>query len=234
MKRTITPGESKKLFEVCKNNAVEHYDIQLEMVDHLASLIEDQWETESETEFYQALKKAIQKFGCYSFTKIRLRKEKELHRKYNRLLWQYFLEFYRWPKAISTLVFTLGLFLLFQVVEQTFWIVVSYSFGLFLATLFYHFFIFPETRIKVVPWKSFLMLDYLKNIRGTILILFQLPNISFQIFNLTGTESIDNTWILFGISFSVVALSIVLYGFFFFIPQKIQQHFMEQYSEFVK
>ena len=234
MSRTVTPEETEELFKVCKNNAVEYYDVQIELVDHLASLIEEQWKNEPECDFQLALKNAIKKFGTYSFTRIKLQKEKELRRKYNRLLWKFVLEFYRWPKVITTFVFTLGLFLLLQFVEQTVWIVLSYTFAILFAILIYQYLIYPKFRLKVVPWKSFLLLDYLKKTRNNLVILLQLPNIAFQIFNFTNTESVENHWLLLGISFLIVALSVLLYGLFFFIPQKIKEHFMENYAEFAK
>jgi hypothetical protein len=42
MNRTITPEETRQLFEFCEKKRVKHYDVQFELVDHLASDIEEQ------------------------------------------------------------------------------------------------------------------------------------------------------------------------------------------------
>jgi hypothetical protein len=36
MNRTITPEETEKLFAFCRQRFVYHYDLQVELVDHLA------------------------------------------------------------------------------------------------------------------------------------------------------------------------------------------------------
>jgi hypothetical protein len=35
MNRTITPEETEKLFAFCRQHFVYHYDLQVELVDHL-------------------------------------------------------------------------------------------------------------------------------------------------------------------------------------------------------
>ncbi len=69
MSRKITKEENEKLFEFCKRHYVYHYDLQIELVDHLASAIEEQWKTDSELGFDEALKKSFGKFGISGFSK---------------------------------------------------------------------------------------------------------------------------------------------------------------------
>lgn len=111
--------------------------MQIELVDHLASAIEEQWEQQPELSFLDALKNSFKKFGVHGFSKIKRQKEKEVTRKHNRLLWKYMLEFYRWPKMLLTIALSLGLFLLFQIVNGITWILVPYFIGLILIGLFY-------------------------------------------------------------------------------------------------
>jgi hypothetical protein len=109
MNRTITPEETEKLFAFCRQRFVYHYDLQVELVDHLGSSIEQQWNENPEISFEAALLNTFKKFGISGFSKIKVQKQKELARKYNRLLWKYFLEFYRWPKMLMTLAGTMAL-----------------------------------------------------------------------------------------------------------------------------
>ncbi|WP_321371078.1 hypothetical protein [uncultured Draconibacterium sp.] len=232
MNRTITNEENEQLFHFCRRHYVYHYDVQIELVDHLASAIEEQWEQNPELSFDEGLKNAFKLFGIHGFSNIKKQKEKELKRKYNRLLWKYLLKFYRWPKVITTFVCTLGLFLLLQLINQTMWFVGSYVVLLLFATVLYHHFVFKKMKLQIVPGKSFLLADQLQNSTQVYIGIAQLPNIVYQVFNISGVKAVENSLILFGISFSLVLVTVLLYGQLFYIPKKIKEHFIEQFAEF--
>jgi len=233
MNRTITTEETKKLFEFCRNHYVNHYDVQIELVDHLASAIEEKWESNPELSFNDALKNTFKKFGIYGFSKIKKQKRIELKRKYNRLLWSFFTEFYRWPRLVMTIVFTFGLFILFQLVENSLIIFYAYLSSLIIFVFIY--FLKWDRRFKIKTRKKFLLIDYLRGVLSTLLILIiQIPNLIFQlILNVESSAvKIENSMILLGISLLMVACGILIYGQMIFIPQKIKQHFFETFPEF--
>jgi len=233
MNRTVTTEETKKLYEFCHRHFVYHYDLQMELVDHLASAIEEQWENNSELSFEEALKNTFKKFGIHGFSKIKEQKQKELKRKYNRLLWGFFTEFYRWPKVLMTFAITFALFILFQLVENSMLIFYAYlSAGFIFASVY---FLTWYRKFKIKTRKKFMLIDYLKGVSGSILIiLFQIPNVLFQLILNTksSTLRIENPLILLGISFVLVACGIVIYGQSIYIPRKIKQHFFEAFPEF--
>jgi hypothetical protein len=78
MNRIITPEETEELFSLCEKYGVFFYDVQIELVDHLASLIEEQWKKYPEISFQQGLKSAVLSFGKSNFTKFAREKEKRL------------------------------------------------------------------------------------------------------------------------------------------------------------
>ena len=232
MNRQITQEETEQLFQFCRRHYVYHYDVQIELVDHLATAIEEQWEQNPKLSFDEGLKNSFKKFGIYGFSKIKSQKEKELRRKYNRLLWHFMLDFYRWPKVITTFVCTLGLFLLFQLIGHTLWIVAGFAFLVLIGAILYHRFILKKLKLKIIPGKSFLLADQLEKVTSIYVLAIQLPNITYQAFNISRTYSIENTWILLGLSFFMVAFSVLLYGQLFYLPKKIKEHFLEQFAEF--
>ncbi|HYQ56095.1 MAG TPA: hypothetical protein VEP89_02025 [Draconibacterium sp.] len=225
MNRQITQEETDQLFQFCRRHYVHHYDIQIELVDHLASAIEEQWEQNPELSFDEGLKNSFKKFGIYGFSKIKKQKGKELRRKYNRMLWDFLLEFYRWPKVITTFAGTLGIFLLLQLLNQTMWFVGGYVLILLLVTVLFHHFVFKKMKLKIIPGKSFLLADHLENSTQVYIGLAQLPNIVYQAFNISGVKVIENNFILLAISFSLVLVTVLLYGQLFYIPKKIKEHF---------
>jgi hypothetical protein len=233
MSRTITTEETKKLFEFCRNHFVNYYDVQIELVDHLATAIEEKWKTNPELPFNDVVNNTFKKLGIYGFSKIKGQKKRELKRKYNRLLWSYFTEFYRWPKLLMTFVLTFALFILFQLVENSLVIFYAYFSALIVFVVVYFF--TWNRRFKLETKKKFLLIDYLNGVLSTLLILIiQIPNLIFQlVLNIeSSTLKIENPLILLGISLVLVACGILIYGQMIFIPQKIRQHFFETFPEF--
>ncbi len=234
MNRTITPKETKELFKLCDKYGVFFYDVQIELVDHLASLIEDQWKKYPEISFQQGLKSAVLSFGKSNFTKFAREKEKEVNRKYNLLLWKYFIEFYKWPKLLITITFTLGLLLLFEFFNQTKTIMLIYSGLVLVGFAFYLILIFPKYKIKGKSGELFLLATRQGQLMSISVILLQLPLIINNVFKLNEIDSIYNVFILGVISFFIVFFSILLYANTFFLSKKISEHFKEQFPEFAK
>jgi hypothetical protein len=139
MNKIITPEETNELFRFCHKHYVYQYDVQIELVDHLASAIEEQWRQNPDLSFQKALLNSFGKFGIYRFSKIKEQKEKELRRKYNQLLWDYLLDFYRWHKMVMAVAFTLIFFSLLRSTEAGFWVMSIYFLILALLVQVYYF-----------------------------------------------------------------------------------------------
>ncbi len=234
MNRTINQKETEKLFEVCKNYGVIFYDVQIEIVDHLASLIEEKWEETPELEFKQALKNAVLQFGKSNFTKMAREKEKEVGRKYNILLWKYFVEFYKWPKLLITITFTLGLFILFQLGNEVKSLIVFYFGFVLVAFLLYLIFFYPKYKIKNPSGKLLLLVSIQNQVIYYVIILVQLPNLLRIFFNSINDKVFESEISLAILSFFIVFSSVLLYANMFYLPKKIKEHFIEEFPKFVK
>lgn len=233
MNRTITTEETEELFVFCRRHYVYHFDLQIELVDHLASAIEEQWEKQPGLEFAAALNNSFGKFGITGFSKIKQLKQKELARKYNRLLWKYFTEFYRWPKMLMTLAFTMVLFSILKAVNSIAWVLVPYFALLVIIGTIYFFFISPKNlKIDTTCNKKFMLVEYMKSIQLGVILISQLPIGMFNISRSLDLFSIHQNWALLFISLFIVSFNIVLFGYFFYIPGKVREHFKQQYPEF--
>jgi hypothetical protein len=235
MNQQLTQEEIQHLYKVCENNGVSEYDVQNELVDHLALLIEDYWKDKPEDPFKYALYKAFQKFGTTGFKEVAEQKQKALTRKYNRLLWQYLLAFFRWPKILLTFALSLSVFLYLKSINELHWILVSYIGVLLIGVVVYDLRFKQRHKIKAVSGKTFLLLHQLKKVQSTALVLCNLPVFIYPIFSVSKAYNLslpNNAYILFAIALVIVSLTMVLFGYFFYIPQKIKAHFFEQYAEF--
>lgn len=234
-KRKLSPEQIDDLFTFCRKHYVNQYDLQIELVDHMASSIEEQWEVNPGLPYHEALNNTFGKFGIFGFSKIKDQKEKELRRKYRQLLWKYTLEFYRWPKALLTLALTLMLFTLFRVVHNDFWILVPYFIGISMLMIFYYFRLFSKYyKIKVIPDHSFMLLDYLKNKQIAAGLVVQIPFHMANFAKEMDYHFFNNQWIAFLTAFSIIGFSILLYANFFMLPVKVKEHFMEQFPQFIQ
>lgn len=255
--RKLTAKEVDKLFELCEFHNVHYYDVQIELVDHLASSIEALWETNPELSFEEAAFQVGEQFGidtgfnvaynsllptisgktCIGesgFEAIKEAKEKELRRKYDRLQWKYIGEFFKLPKIILTLAITFALFFVFKFSNND--IVVSYYIqGLYILFLaIYLIFIYPKKfRLNIVAGKSFLLYEQFRNTkRGAI-------GAGLSIFNLLALLRINPpfsnnfNWQLF-VSFFITLSGITVAAICIDTPKRIKADFTREFPQFVK
>lgn len=100
--RKLTEQEINQIFDFTKKHYVEFYDVQVELVDHLANAIEDQWKENPNIMFEDALQTEFKKFGIFGFTGLVEQKQTDLHKYYNKMLLREVLKFISLPKVIIT------------------------------------------------------------------------------------------------------------------------------------
>lgn len=100
----LTSEQIERLYQFTHQHYVEHYDLQTELVDHLANGIETQWEQNPNLSFDEALQLEFKKFGIFGFTSVVEQRQETLTKKYNQLVWQHFKDFFKLPKIIVSLV----------------------------------------------------------------------------------------------------------------------------------
>jgi hypothetical protein len=106
----LTPAQIEQLYTFTKQHYVEYYDLQTELVDHLANAIELEWESNPTLSFETLLNKEFKKFGVFGFMDVVEEKQKAMNKKYNNWVWNHFKAFFKLPKIIGTLLSVLLLF----------------------------------------------------------------------------------------------------------------------------
>ena len=101
--KKLTQVQIEQLFAFTKKHYVEFYDVQVELVDHLANAIEAEWEVNPNLSFDEALQAEFKKFGIFGFTGLVEQKQNELHKYYNKMLWDQLKQFVSIPKIIITI-----------------------------------------------------------------------------------------------------------------------------------
>ncbi|MBP1838581.1 hypothetical protein [Formosa algae] len=100
---TLSAEQIEKLYQFTRKHFVEFYDVQTELVDHLANDIEEQWETNPEDTFEAALDISFKKFGVFGFQEVLEAKAKALNKYYWRAVWDIYKCFFTLPKLMFTL-----------------------------------------------------------------------------------------------------------------------------------
>lgn len=117
----LSKDEIEKLFAFTKRKMVHWYDLQVEIVDHLAERIEEEMTLDESLNFDAALNKVYAGFGIFGFAKIVQEREKTLHSLGKKNFYKAFLQQLGWPSFVKTMfiflvAYTLCCFLtLFQV-----------------------------------------------------------------------------------------------------------------------
>ena len=101
------------LFQFCEKKFVRYYDVQLELVDHLANAIERKMESQPEINFEEALKTVYKDFGIFGFAHIVQEKEANVYNTQRKIFRQLVKEQFQWPKIIlfvATTILFLNIF----------------------------------------------------------------------------------------------------------------------------
>jgi len=237
--RKLTDEQITDLFAFCEEQGVYHYDVQVELVDHLACAIEHKWEVNPGFSYDYALWSVYNDFEHSGFGRICREREKELRRKYNRLQWSYIAEFYRFPKIILTIALTFALFIIMRLTKNDL-LANMIILGAFVVSLIvYLFFSHPEKRrLDIIRGKSFLLYDHFQMLKWMIVSVCLTPFGLLNSLNLLlkeYTNWISYQWVdevviaIFMSFFFIFSIAITVYT-----PRRIKEDFIREYPKFVK
>tara|TARA_B110000046_G_scaffold166241_1_gene183016 strand:- start:6079 stop:6786 length:708 start_codon:yes stop_codon:yes gene_type:complete len=100
----LTKTHIEELYKFTRKHFVEHYDVQTELVDHLANDIEEIWVTQQHLSFQEARDKSFKKFGIFGFMDVVEKKQPQMTKKYFKIILKFAKEWFRLPKIALTLV----------------------------------------------------------------------------------------------------------------------------------
>jgi len=103
MTNQLSKAEINTLFKFVESKNVKYKDVQFEIVDHLASAIEEEQATDPDLSFNSALQKIYGKFPITGFAMMILAKEDALNKFWKRQFFSAFLRYFSFPKIIITL-----------------------------------------------------------------------------------------------------------------------------------
>lgn len=100
----------ERLFEFVESKYVEYYDVQVEIVDHLATAIEEKTEEDPDKKFEEALNEVYRSFGVMGFSSLLEDKQDAMSKERMRLWWHEFKTWFSWPKIALTALILGGVY----------------------------------------------------------------------------------------------------------------------------
>lgn len=115
----LNTNQIEKIEDFIDSKNVEFYDIKVELVDHLASAIEEELTKFPSLSFSDVLLSKYKEFGLFGFSDFVENRTSAVYSESRRKYWKQFLEFFKVPK----LVYTVLIYVLFYFIFQTFYLI---------------------------------------------------------------------------------------------------------------
>ena len=223
----LTKEQIESLYKFTQKEQVKWYDLQSELVDHLAKDIEQIWMLNKDLTFEEVKQKAFSKFGKKGFKNIIKNKQKVLNRFYNKLFCKQFKLFFTIPKIFITISLLFTLFFLIRMLNYNIFFIFSLPMLMIMVFLVYSFKNYNQVKRKN---KQFLFEDIMINLGSFVLFL----NAPFQIL---ATYIIINkqTWnfqMEISYTLTVVVMGIIYYILVFELPPKIRAILVKEHPEY--
>lgn len=226
----LTIEQIDYLYQFTRQHYVEWYDLQTELVDHLANAIESHWIENPKLDFETALQVEFKKFGVFGFMDVVEKRQKMLEKKYLKLIWKHFKTFFTIPKIILTATLIFAIFLLFKSFysdDLVFWLFVLIVLFLFVSIYI------NNKRVKKQKTETGKVWLFEHIIFSGGSVASGLFFISFQVFStVTRNNNTDNDFVLFGLSFFIVSMYLFTYIITKIIPLKAEEYLKETYPEY--
>lgn len=226
--KALSKDQIQSLYKFTKAHYVEWYDLQTELVDHLANDIEHIWQENPELDFYQARDKSFKKFGVFGFSDIVEKKYNTLNKKYWRLVWHYFKVYFTWPKIMFTLMLMAIIYTVFDWI--TFKTTASY---IAIITVVLIPLVFTVKRLRTIRKREKLtgrkwMFERTMGRMGELYLILQIP---FQsIYHIENIVWNTYTQLLFAVLLSLSA--IFFYVILKIIPPQLEKEMSLQFPEY--
>lgn len=195
----LTEAQIEELYAFTRKKYVEHYDVQTELVDHLATSIEEKMNA-SNINFETALQQVYTQFGIFGFSELVEKKGMEAAIKGRKLFRKSFIEYFRLPKILLFAMILLVSYKTFEISDNDF---IAYCFYATIV-IFNVIFITKSIRVKRSVMKPLLQFEniyIMSSSFGSSLFICQI------FFKLSITDLSKNYQALIPVIFSIICIS---------------------------
>jgi hypothetical protein len=224
----LSKEQIHKLYTFTRQHYVEYYDLQTELVDHLANAIEEQWQENPKLSFDEALQMEFKKFGVFGFMDVVEKRQEYLIKKYNKLVLKNLKIFFSIPKIIGTIISVALVFALLKFLQKDIPLLqitfVTLTIIFFAGILIISRKTKKQTQLSGKKWMFKEIIFGYGSLSGFI-------NLPIQFSLLLKGENYAN-WFLLLVSFLIILLVLVEYIVLILIPSKAEEYLKETYPEY--
>ena len=227
----LTENQIDELYKFTRKHYVYHYDVQSELVDHLANDIENIWQETPNLSFEQARDKSFKKFGIFGFMDVVEKKQSQMTKKYYKIIFKFAKEWFRLPKIVLTLAMIFGFYKL-QNVESSYTIYLIIFFIVMSAQLIGVFINSRKLNKKYLESGKKWMFEDIISINGlgnTALLIFYVFDFPFRT---SGDFLLMGEFRKFLSAFLITFVLLLGYITLVVVPKKAQQLLQEMYPEY--
>jgi len=227
--RTVNTQEIAQLYEFTKAHFVEFYDLQTELVDHLANTIESIWETKPQFTFEQARDASFKKFGVFGFMEVVEQRQKVMQKRYLKFLLKELQVWFSLPKLLVTSVLFIAFYLAFSSVIAKHFSIVFYAllivFGIYKGSI-----LRKQYRLRQKQsHKKWLLEEYIFKQTGVIVLFLITQQYTVRYFL---DASFNSVYANMGMALLFTFLYLIVYVAFELLPNKAEALLQQTYPEF--
>ena len=177
----FTEDQIQYLYKFCVKHYVRYYDVQIELVDHLANAIEEKMQQNPKLAFEQALDDVYKGFGVMGFSTVISQKQAALQKQARYTHWKNFLRWFSPPKIAITILLYLLLITPLTFITSKIFSLLVFIYVAVICILAIAGSIILAVKYKKAK-KQLLMLESSYTSFGFFAILMQLPNLYYNFF----------------------------------------------------
>jgi len=224
----LSDEQIERLYQFTRQHYVEYYDLQTELVDHLANAIEEQWQQNPKLSFENALQIEFKKFGVFGFMDVVEQRQSALNKKYNKLVLNELKTFFSVPKIIGTISAVGIVFYLLKYLQESLFIVQTLFFFLIISYFIGISILLRRNKIRRKQnGKKWLLKEIIYGYSSTA----GLINIPIQ-FAIHIDDAKYNDGFLILVSFLLIILALTEYVMLILIPSKAEDFLKQTYPEY--
>lgn len=134
----LTDEEIAELYKYCERKKVLYYDIQIEIVDHMATAIEEKRKANPDLPFKQALEEVHASFGSFGLKEIIDSKTASMSKQYRKIRRQLLRSYFTFPKIALTFLLAVACITMERVLPVSFLPYILIVMGGFILYSFIH------------------------------------------------------------------------------------------------
>lgn len=228
----LTTEQIEKLYHFTRQHYVEYYDLQTELVDHLANAIEEQWKENPKLTFEEALQNEFKKFGVFGFMDVVEKRQKYLNKKYNKLVWKHFKDFFQMPIIIFSIIVFYVFYKFVSIMDFQMYVIFGFAASFMILVFVKTYLAHQKLKAKFKETQKKWLFEEVIFRFGGLFTILQIPlQIIIKIGGISEDNKINSIEILIfcGITFLLFIMSYII---LFIIPSKAEQYLKETYPEY--